>query len=255
MESKKANTYKEIIMKKLDGALMGLTITEISSKTGFHRNTVSKYVNILEAEGLVHKKEVSAARVYLSNKRKYVKRKELSKFMQALFRGLKDQFPNEEINLKEVGRKILEHFQFPISKDTVKEFDNLREIDTPQAQLKLFQEYYNAFDVLQEDLNISLMELQKNRAVYRLKNPEYLDSSNDDTYFFYFACGIVEQIYLQILNIKVKCNVKEIHSSSVKEESYVDFSLELSWVCLLNPLILYCIIVQKIKHFHCFLHI
>jgi len=51
MDPKKVNRSKKIIMKKLDTALMGLTITEISEKTGFHRNTVSKYMNVLEAEG------------------------------------------------------------------------------------------------------------------------------------------------------------------------------------------------------------
>ena len=42
MDTKNENNTKKIIMKKLETALMGLRITEISEKTGFHRNMVSK---------------------------------------------------------------------------------------------------------------------------------------------------------------------------------------------------------------------
>ncbi|MFX1384554.1 MAG: helix-turn-helix domain-containing protein [Promethearchaeota archaeon] len=227
MESKKANNYKTIIMKKLDTALMGLTITEISEKTGFHRNTVSKYLNILEAEDLVYKKEISAARVYVSKRRKYVKRDLLSLFIQALFRSLKDQFPNKESTFKEVGKMVLEDFHYPISIEMVNEYDILRNLSDPNVQLKLFEEYYNSFDVVNDNVEVILLELKENKAIYRLKNLDFLDPSRDLTYFFYFACGFVESIYLQILNQEVECNVKKIHRSKDIEGSYVDISLEI----------------------------
>ena len=227
MESKKTKDYKSLIMKKLERALMGLTITEISKKTGIHRITVSKYMNILEAEGLVKKREFSAAHVYRVKKRKLIKKDLFSSFIQAIFNGVKDQFPNNERKIKEVGKIVLKHFRFPIPKAVINDFDKLRDNYDSQDQLRFFREYYTAFDLLNEDINISIVELQKNRAVYRLTNSDFLDPSKDFTYFFYLTCGIAEQIYSQILKKKVDCNVENIHRSSVKEESYVDISLEI----------------------------
>ncbi len=66
METNNKNNYKAKILNVLDDSTFGLTITEIADKTRFHRNTVSKYVNVLEAEGLLNKKEISAARIYSS---------------------------------------------------------------------------------------------------------------------------------------------------------------------------------------------
>lgn len=55
MREEKLNNYKGTIIKILEDHPFGLSITELAEKTNFHRNTVSKYVNILEAENKVNK--------------------------------------------------------------------------------------------------------------------------------------------------------------------------------------------------------
>lgn len=227
MESNKKGNYKSEILKKLDDSPFGLTIKEISEKTGFHRNTVSKYVNILEAEDLVNKKEISAARVFFSKKRPYLQRSLVNSFIKALIYALKNKFPDKEQIFKEVGWRILEEFQFPIGDAYFKEFEKYRRISDSQSQLKLFKEFYNAFDFFQEDLDISVIELQKKKIVYRIRNSEYLGTSDKFVYFYYIACGITEGIYLQNLNRKIICNVENINISNNKEESFIDISLEI----------------------------
>ena len=223
----KNNNYKIRILKLLEETPFGLTIKEISDETGFHRNTVSKYVEILEGTDLIAKKQISAAKVFFSKKRKYLRRKLVSSFIQALLHALKIEFPEKEKKFKEVGRKVLKYFQFPIGNAYIKEFEKYRGISDNQAHLKLLKNFYNAFDFFQEDLDISIVELQKNKIVYRFKNSEYLETSDDFIYFYYIACGIIEGIYLQNLNINVKCNVENIHISNNKEESFIDISLEI----------------------------
>jgi len=217
--------YKAKILNKLTESPSGLTIKEISNKTRIHRNTVSKYLGILEGEGKVKKKILSAAHLYFSKKGKHLKKNLVSSFIQALLYGLKSKFPNKEQDFKEIGWKILEYFQFPIGEAYIKEFEKVRQSSDPVLKLKLFKEFYNSYDFFQEDLDISIMELQHNRIKYRLKNSDFLNE--DFIYFFYIACGITEGIYLSNLTLKVNCNVENIHISSNKNESFIDISLQI----------------------------
>jgi len=184
-------------------------------------------MNLLEAEDFVKKKEISRAHVYSTKKRQFLPRLLVNSFVKSLFNGMKDLYPNKEKDFKELGKKVLEHFEFPIKKDVLKAFEEVRESYDLQAQLRLFQESYITFDLFQEELDISIILEQKNKMVYRLKKSDFLDSSGEYDYFFYLVCGITEVLYLRFFNTKVNCNVEKIHKSSNEEESYVDISLEL----------------------------
>ena len=51
------NDSKSKILNELENSTSGLTITQLAKEVEIHRNTVSKYLGILEAEGLVKKKK------------------------------------------------------------------------------------------------------------------------------------------------------------------------------------------------------
>jgi DNA-binding transcriptional ArsR family regulator len=221
------NDFKLQILDELDESPLGLTITEISAKTGIHRNTVSKYVIVLEAEGLVNKKEVSRSKLFFSKKRKYLPRKLVGSFMKALFSALKDKVPDRKEDFKEIGRAILENFKFPLGEEIVNEFERLRTDYGPQAKLQFFQEFYDSFDLFQDNPDVLIIELQEKRVIYKIKNPEFLRPPGNSTYFFYLACGIAEGLYKKLLKTIVSCNVLEIHVSNNIEESYVKILLEL----------------------------
>ena len=232
IESNKKNKKSRILKKEqiitvLEQSPMGLTITEISERTGYHRNTISKYMNILEAEESVKKKEISRAHVYYTKRRPFLPRLLVNSFVKSLFNGMKELFPKKEEHFKKLGKKVLEHFEFPIKKEVLKAFEKVSKNYDLQDQLKQFQESYITFDLFQEELDISVIDEQDNKIIYRLKKSDFLDSSGDYNYFFYFVCGITEVLYLRFFNTKVNCNVKEIYKSSNEEESYVDISLEL----------------------------
>jgi DNA-binding transcriptional regulator YhcF (GntR family) len=219
--------YKAKILTKLEDSASGLTIIELANKTGIHRNTVSKYLLSLETDGLVKKKEIGAARLYVSTKRKYLRRKLVNSFIQALLYALKNNFPNEEQIFKNVGLNLLEHFQFSLGDAYTREFEKIKANSNSNTYLVLFKEFYNAFDFFQDDLDISLVELSPRKVIYRIKNSEFLENSDDFIYYFYIVCGITEGIYLRGLNVKITCSIKEIHISNKKKDSFIDLSLEL----------------------------
>ncbi len=223
----KKDDYKSKILKKLGESPSGLTITEISNKTKIHRNTVSKYLGRLEEADLVRKKVIGTAHVYFSTKRKYLRRKFVNSFMQALLYGLKSNFPNKEQIFKNVGRNLLEHFQFSLGDAYTKEFEKIKANSNSDTFLELFKEFYNAFDFFQDDLDISLVELSSHKVIYRIKNSEFLTNSDDFIYYFYIVCGITEGIYYRGLDVKITCNIDNFEIKSNKEESFVDISLEI----------------------------
>lgn len=227
MNSNNKINYKSKLLDQLSEFPSGLTITELSNQTKIHRNTVSKYLSILEAEGLVKKKNISAARLYFSEKRRFLRKDLVNSFLQALLIALKNKFSDQEQIFKEVGNEITKFFEFPLGKEYFEEFEKVKDISNTKIHLKLFQKFYNSFDFFQDDLDISIIDLHEDKAIYRLKKSEFLESSDDFIYYFYIVCGITEGVYLQKLNKKVICNVEKINISSNKEESYIDISLEI----------------------------
>jgi len=203
-------------------------IHHIIGKLPMHRLTATAKAELsYVVEELVNKKDIGAARLYFSKKRKYLRKNLVNSFIQALLFALKNEFPNNEQIFKDVGLKLLDHFQFSLGDAYREEIEKLRGISNTKAFLKLFKEFYNSFDFFQDDIDISIDTLQENKIVYRIKNSEYLDNSDDFIYFFYIMCGITEGIYLRNLNLKVVCNVEDLHISSNKKESFIDVSLEI----------------------------
>jgi DNA-binding transcriptional ArsR family regulator len=225
MNSLKKNNYKNKILDILDDFPSGLTITDISEKTGAHRNTVSTHLRSLDNEGLVSKKEIGSAHLYFSKRREYISKGLVNSFLQALLSGLKTKFPNKEIIFKEIGHLILDNFDFPIGSAYIEEFKKARKTNDPIIQLKLFEKFYNSYDFFQDDINISIQELSFDRAVFRLSNSEYLKENDEFIYFFYIACGITEKVYLLNLKKRVNCEVEKIHISDKKEECFIDIAI------------------------------
>ena len=55
---------KKRIMEALKERPVGLTIRDLSNAVGVHRQTVAKYVLVLEAEGLIHRRLVGSAALH-----------------------------------------------------------------------------------------------------------------------------------------------------------------------------------------------
>ncbi|MBD3215748.1 MAG: hypothetical protein GF311_24260 [Candidatus Lokiarchaeota archaeon] len=222
-DNEKVN-YKQEILDLLEDFPFGLTITELADKTGFHRNTISKYMNIFEKEKIVNKKEIATASVYYTKERKYLRKNLVLSFIQALLSGLKQELPDQEENLKNIGRIITHEFQFPIGNTYAEVFKNAKNSSEIIPKLKLFQHFYNSFDFFQDDLEIKIINANENKIIFRLQNSDFLEPSRKYLYFFSIACGITEGIYLQNLNMKVDCSIEKVSSSDEKIR-YIDISL------------------------------
>jgi DNA-binding transcriptional ArsR family regulator len=213
------NNYRIKIIETLEDHPTGLTITELSDKTGAHRNTVSSHIRSLEKDNLVIKKEIGSAHLYFSKTRAFISKDLINSFMKGLLSALKDIYPDDQEKFKEVGKRILNKFEFPIGEAYKDEFKKARLIKDTNEQIKLFSKLYNSYDFFQDDIDIEIKSQKENRIVFRVKNSEYLQAGY--VYFFYIVCGITEEIYQRFLDINVNCDV--IRENISAEDTYIDF--------------------------------
>ena len=222
----KKNNYKDKIIEILNNSASGLTLSEIAEEVGAHRNTISKYLFALEAEKQVIKKEVGTANLYTTTKRNYIKREIVVDFVKSVFYALKKELPHKEQILKKVGNSLLDRFEFPMGRSYLEVAEKIRKTPDPKFQMEIFKELYNSFDFLQGGIDISYIELQNERAVYRFKNSAFLDYSEDFIYFFYLMCGIAEGLFLKYFNSEIECNVEDFNISQKNMEAFIDISIK-----------------------------
>lgn len=219
--------YRDKILQCLYETATGLTIIEISRLIDGNRNTVSKYLNQLENENLVFKKDIGKASLFFSKKRKSLPRNIVIPFMKAFLSGLNMKFPNKESTFKEIGRLILNQFQFSFGRSFRKQIEHYRGSPDLEEHLKRFKKLYITFDILQEDLDIEIIEMEKNKAIYRFKNSEFLGNSEEYIYYFHIICGVIEVFLSGEVPGNVICNIEAIHINDKRENSYIDISIEI----------------------------
>jgi len=100
----------EDILESLHTTVWGCTIEEIASITGYHRNTISKYMPVLEAAGLVMKRKIGKYTFwFLRNVFDYHKKKLAEYFFEILILSLKDITSIDFYSLgKKIGEKMME---------------------------------------------------------------------------------------------------------------------------------------------------
>ena len=88
--------YERRILDCVSENLFGLTITAIAEKTNISRNTVYRYVGILETQGTIYNKRVGTYNLYFSKIKSMLFRDTVTSFFKALLSCLKEEFPGKE---------------------------------------------------------------------------------------------------------------------------------------------------------------
>ncbi|MFX0186416.1 MAG: HTH domain-containing protein [Candidatus Hodarchaeota archaeon] len=205
----------------------GVTITEISKNIGFSRNTISKYISILELKKKIVSKKIGAYRLYFSTKMKVLLKIFTEVYYKALLAGLKDEFPDAEETFKEIGRNSLEFIDNYLTSSNSEKLKGIK----INLLLKL---YYDVFGKFNSSLNriqpiINLSKRRKEgttKFILRHTDSEFLDNSNKFIYHYYIIAGLIEAIWKKKINRDAVCNVETIYVSDDKEHSYIEFSIE-----------------------------
>jgi DNA polymerase elongation subunit (family B) len=207
--------------------LNGATITEISKKTGFSRNTISKYVSILELKKKIFSKKIGMFRLYFSTEQNYPKIFGIS-YYKAILAGLKKYYPNDYETFKKIGKECFEYIDFSFERAIFKDFEHLRPNKFIFLFMDVFGKLYPSIDVVDPIIDTYMKEDESGRKiVLKFKSKEYLANTEDYIYHFYIIAGIAEAIYKRELNLNIICNVENVHLSDKVGESFVELSMKI----------------------------
>jgi hypothetical protein len=207
----------------------GITITDIAKAKGYSRNTISKYVSMLEIKEKIFKRKVGAYNLYFSSKKNYFPKEIISSYYKALLSGLKKNYPNDEETFKDIGRNSLKFIDFTFGPTVKKGLKNLRNIPIPKLYFEVFGKFYPSYDILQPSIEISepIIDESGNKAVYRFKNSEFLDKTKDFIYHFYIVAGIIEALWEREVGSPVECNVENINVGNKKDDAFFELSIKI----------------------------
>jgi len=207
----------------------GVTITDIADLLGFSRNTVSKYINILELKNKIYKKKVGAYSLYFSSEESYLPNSLILSYYKAFLKGLRKNFPNKEEVFKNIGRNQANMIKFSFSPNIYKQLKSLKGHPVSKIHLEMFKEFYSAYDIFQPNVEISILDVdpEGQKAVYRFKNSVFLDDNDLYIYHIYLMTGITQTILEKELGRDVICKVENYHISDDKRDSYFDISITL----------------------------
>ena len=220
--------YEKRILDCLSENVFGLTITAIAEKTNISRNTVYRYVGILETQGTIYNKRVGTYNLYFSKKKSMLFRETVTSFFKALLLCLKEEFPEKEEFFKECGKKIGESYTPPFADKGREQFGKLEDLSDVEV-LESVEMWVPFFNILFDTIELSNIEIneEKKEGIYTFNNSEMLESSDDHIYYFYIQAGMVEKRLSMITHKNVRCDVLDFRLFDDKENNYIKYRLRL----------------------------
>lgn len=221
--------YENEVLECIRNHPGGITVSDIAKFTGFSRNTVSKYVTVLEVKKTIFQKKIGVYNLYFTTKKSYIPFEFATSYYKALISRFKKYLPETEELAKRVGREAVNDIKFSFGPNVYKQLKSLKDVPISRLHLESFKNFYPVYDIFQPNIEISTLniDLEGKNATFRFKNSLFLEDNEDYTYHIYIMCGITEGILARELKSDVSCSVKEIHVGENKSESYFDILIQI----------------------------
>ena len=220
--------YEAEILKLIKNSLNGVSITDIANEKNFSRNTVAKYVALLEHKKLIYKKKIGSSKLLFSVNHGNLPSNLITSYYKMLLKGLKENYPSDGHIMKKIGKEGSDFIKALIPPRTLKQLKKLNSQKISQVHVDIFKNLYTSFDVLQPDVKLSVIEedYENQQVLVRFTNSVFLDGSDDLIYHAYVVSGIGEAIMSLILKRNVEVNIRKIHVDREKKFSYFDMEIK-----------------------------
>ncbi len=228
MNSKsKRNIEKEIVECLIDNNY-GMTILGIANKIGVSRNTIYRYIGILEGKNEVFKRQVGSYKLYYSKEARLISRKIILSFYKGLLIALNDEIQLNPIRFKVLGKKIARYLDIPFEIEDYQKLVNTDE-SIKLNDLKLFSSLQPYFSLLHDKITLKkiIKSQDGKRVIVDFVDSDLLEEELPYIYHFYIISGIVEAKFAQFFDMKVKCDVLDYKTLKEDKENYIRISLEL----------------------------
>ena len=179
-ESKKGFDYEVEILDCIRDHPGGVTITDIANLKEYSRNTVSKYVSILELKNLIISRKIGAYKLYFTSERRFIPRRAIVAFYQGLLSGIAEEISeNKEDIFKNIGLNMDKFITFPVGSRFPKEIKQSKK-GSYKDLFQYYAEIYDSMDYVIEDFAEIEVEINEkgNKATYTFKEVKLLEADN-----------------------------------------------------------------------------
>lgn len=227
MNSNQKREYDEEILECLQNYSFGLTITDIADKIDTTRNTVYRYLALLEGKNLVFKKKVGRYVLYFSKDKRMEFLKDITPVYKSLIKSIQNEFGTRIETYKRIGKDLVDVLTLPVHTEGFEQLESLQNL-TNKEIFELIKNIFPFLSIFDNKVNVRIIEISKDNstAIYQIYNSNLLESE-DYLIHFYILAGYLQQELKTILKKDVICKISKYEIFSKKKDSYLNFSLKL----------------------------
>lgn len=205
----------------------GMLVQDIAKGTGLSRNTVYRYLGILESEDLIFKRNFGLYNLYFSKESRQISRDIVSSYYKGLLVALNEEIPLNPIRFKVFGKKIANYVNLP---NEAEDFHNLINLKPPikKNTLKLLDSMRPYFSLLHDKITLKSLQMteDKKKIIFHFVNSDLLEEDIAYIFHFYILTGFIEAKIKKHLNIIVECEVLDYKVAKEDNQNFVKISLE-----------------------------
>ena len=228
MVSSRDRDFEKEIMSSLSKSTFGLTISDVAKKIVTTRNTVYRYLGILEGKDLVFKKKIGRYVLYFSKEKELEYLDNVLPIYKSFIDNVRRELPEQESVFKRIGKGMVDAITLPVSIEGYEQLDSVKILPNK----KLFElvrnllPFLNLFD---SKIQVRIIDLNKEatKATYQISNSIFLAGGESHIYHFHILAGFVEEKLKQVLDKIVNCEVLDYKIFEKKVDSYIRISIEI----------------------------
>jgi len=225
MDSDKEPSFEEKILECLMDNAYGLTVVGLAEKIGASRNTIYRYLGILEGKGLIFKKEIGRYNLYFSKEGRRVSRDIVASFYRGILTAFSQEIP-DPAQFKRAGRTVSKYVKLPFETENPLDF-----IESEETLKKEFIEVLSVIrpyiSLLHDKLILKDVSVEENKVLIHFINSDMLEEHEAGIYHFYLLAGFIEEKIKSLFNIEVNCEILDYHISEKDGDNFIKISLEL----------------------------
>ena len=202
-----AKQYQENILQTVKKSKFGLNIKNIVEELGYSRTTITKYLKMLEEEGLVFERAIGQYRIWIHRDALFASSSTIgNEMIFSLLKHLESKIDPKTI--KKLGKEISRDLNFSkyINKGILKDTGNNTGLaNTAEILMKIIDSICKSYD--DYTWSTPMLNHKKNQIILRMGNSEIIEI----TPYYFLIAGIIEQEINRANENAVKVNILQIN--------------------------------------------
>lgn len=203
--------YKENIVQLIKKSQFGLNIKNIADELGYSRTTITKYLQILEKEGLVIERAVGQYKIWV-HRDALLETNRITPVNEMIFSILKHiQTELDPISLKKLGQAVAGDMNFSryIDQEIIKKSEEKLEYE---GIAELLMKTIDSICKIYDDYNwhLPIINIQKGIIILRMSESDLLEIPS----YFHLISGIIEYEMNRFIPESANVNVIQINENN-----------------------------------------